>query len=175
MKYNYKKLLELYPEAQTFLDLGCGQGFISLYAAARGLTVEALDIVEQTPAPLQDVPSVTYTVADLNEWRPEKQYDIIVAHHSIQFLQREHALREFLPSLCKSLTPGGLFEISTFLPEETLQVPTKYALEEVLSALDPYVEILEQKTVSYEGMHRKLGMHTFHEIYILARKPAAEK
>lgn len=66
MKYPYESLLKIHPTAKTLLDLGCGQGFISLYAAARGLRVDAVDIEAEIPAPLQSLPSVAYIVADLN-------------------------------------------------------------------------------------------------------------
>ncbi len=169
MKYSYQSLFDLHPTARTFLDLGCGQGFIPLYAAARGLQVDAVDIEKETPAPLQGIPSVSYIVADLKEWKPSKQYDIIVAHHSIQFLPKEYALQEFLPTLCRSLNPGGVLEIFTFTPEETLAVPTKYTLEEVIGALDG-LEVVKQRTFSYDGMHRKLGAHTFYELQVIARR-----
>ncbi|GEM_PF-1354398 len=169
MKYSYPSLFEIHPTAKTFLDLGCGQGFISLYAAARGLQVDAIDREAETPAALQGVPTVAYTVADLKEWKPIKKYDIIVAHHSIQFLPKEYVLQEFIPALCKALNPGGVLEIFTFTPEETLSVPTKYTLEEVAGALGD-VEIIEQKAFSYDGMHKKLGAHTFYELHIIARK-----
>lgn len=170
MKYPYKSLFNLHKNAKTLLDLGCGQGFISLYAAARGLQVDAIDIEENTPAPLQEVPNVSYIVADLKSWQPTKKYDLIVAHHSIQFLPKEYALQDFLPSLCASLNQGGVLEIFSFTPEETLNVPTKYILEEITASFGSDMEIIEQKMFSYEGMHRKLGAHTFHELHVIGRK-----
>jgi trans-aconitate methyltransferase len=170
MKYIYKSLFDLHPTAKTFLDLGCGQGFISLYASARGLQADAIDIEEKTPAPLQEIPNASYIVADLKEWKPSKQYDIIVAHHSIQFLPKEYALQDFIPSLCSALNQGGLLEIFSFTPEETLNVPTKYTLEEIIASFGSVMEIIEQKTVSYEGMHRKLGAHTFHELHVIGKR-----
>ena len=169
MKYSYPSLFEIHPTAKTFLDLGCGQGFISLYAAARGLRVDAVDIETETPASLQSVPTVSYISADLKSWKPAKKYDIIVAHHSIQFLPKEYALQEFIPALCEALNPGGILEIFSFTPEETLNVPTKYALEEVVQAVGD-LEVIKQKAFSYEGMHKKLGAHTFYELQVIAQK-----
>ncbi|MDD5083740.1 MAG: methyltransferase domain-containing protein [Candidatus Moranbacteria bacterium] len=169
MKYSYPSLFEIHPTAKTFLDLGCGQGFIPLYAAARGLRVDAVDIETETPGPLQSIPTVSYISADLKNWKPVKKYDIIVAHHSIQFLPKEYALQEFLPALCKALNPGGVLEVFSFTPEETLNVPTKYTLEEIVQAIGD-LEIVKQKAFSYEGMHRKLGPHTFFELHIIAKK-----
>lgn len=171
MRYSYSSLFRMNPGARTFLDLGCGQGFISLYAAARGLQVKAIDIETETPPSLQDIASVEYIVADLKEWKPTEKFDIIVAHHSIQFLPKEYSLQEFIPHLCTSLNLGGLLEIFTFTPEETLAVPTKYTLEEIVRALAAHgLEIVQQKTLSYDGMHRKVGAHTFHELHVIARK-----
>ena len=62
MKYSYPSLFKIHPTAKTFLDLGCGQGFIPLYAAARGLQVDAVDIETETPASLQEVPAVLLTL-----------------------------------------------------------------------------------------------------------------
>ncbi len=170
MKYQYRDLFNLHPTAKTFLDLGCGQGFVSLYAAARGLEVDAIDKEEETPSSLQEISKVSYLAADLNTWKPAKKYDIIVAIHSIQFLQKEHALREFLPSLCESLNEGGLLEVFSFTPEEkVLSVPTTYTLEEIALSINS-LKILRQKTFSYEGMHRELGKHTFHELHVIGKK-----
>ncbi|MEI7750059.1 MAG: class I SAM-dependent methyltransferase [Candidatus Moraniibacteriota bacterium] len=169
MNYPYRNLFELHPEAKTFLDLGCGRGFVSLYAAARGLTVDAVDIEKEIPVSLEGIPSVTYKVADLKDWRPTKRYDIIVIHHSLQFLPKAYVLQEFLPTICQALNPGGVLEVFTFTPEETLPVPTTYTLDEIVSAVKE-LNIIEQKTYSYDGTHRKLGPHTFHELHIIAKK-----
>ena len=160
------------PNAKTFLDLGCGQGLVSLYAAARGLCVEAVDRGADIPAPLQNIDNVTYVPMDLKEWKPTGTYDIIIAHHSIQFLPKEYVLGQFLPGLCDVLNPGGLLEIFTFTPEETLDIPAKYTVEEMVGALHG-MEVITQETKSYEKMHRKLGQHTFHEAWVIARKVSA--
>lgn len=170
MKYSYPSLFDLHPNAERFLDLGCGQGFISLYAAARGLQVDAIDLEMETPAALQGVPTVSYISADLKNWNPDKKHDIIVAHHSIQFLPKDYALQEFIPILCEALSPGGILEIFSFTPEETLNVPTKYTIEEISHAMGD-LEIIKQQAFSYDGMHKKLGAHTFYELQVIARKP----
>ncbi len=172
MLYSYPHLFKLNPGAKKFLDLGCGQGLVSLYAAARGLKAEAVDIEKETPAPLQDIENINYVSADLKDWNPTGTYDIIIAQHSIQFLPKEYALGKLLPRLRDALNPGGVLEIFTFSPEETLDVPTKYTAEEIVGALGG-LEIVKQETSSYDGMHRKLGPHTFHEVWIIAKKPAA--
>jgi trans-aconitate methyltransferase len=171
MRYFYPSLFEMHPSAKTFLDLGCGQGLISLYAAARGLQADAVDIDTGTPAPLQGIQAVSYVAADLKNWEPSKKYDIIIAHHSIQFLPKVYVLQQFLPALCSALNPGGLLEIFSFTPKETLSVPTKYSLEEVVSSIGG-LEIIKQEAFSYDGMHRKLGPHTFHELHVIGRKSA---
>jgi trans-aconitate methyltransferase len=171
MRYFYPNLFKINPAAKTFLDLGCGQGFISLYAAARGLYVDSVDINTEVPSSLQDIANVTYTAADLNTWKSTKKYDIIVAHQIIHFLPKEYVLRKLLPTLCDLLNPGGVLEISAFTTEETLDVPTKYTLEEVVKVLAVSdVEIMKQEAISYNGMHRKLGAHTFHELQVIVKK-----
>jgi len=171
MRYSYPSLFMLNPSAETLLDLGCGQGFISLYAAARGLHVDAVDIEAETPSSIQEISNISYIVADLKTWFPTKKYDLIVAHHSIQFLSKEYTLEQFLPSLCGALNPGGILEVFTFTPEEILNVPTKYTLEEIVDAMGD-LDILEQKTFSYDAMHRKVGMHTSHELHVIGKKKA---
>ena len=118
---------------------------------------------------LQEIPNIIYLVADLKAWLPTKTYDIITAHHSLQFLPKAYVLERFLPNLCEALNPRGILEIFTFTPEETLDVPTKYTLEEVTSALTG-VDIIKQRTFSYDAMHRKIGAHTFHELQVIGRK-----
>lgn len=169
MRYSYPSLFTLNPSAKTLLDLGCGQGFVALYAAARGLQVDAVDVETETPSSIQEIPNIIYLVADLKAWLPTKTYDIITAHHSLQFLPKAYVLERFLPNLCEALNPRGILEIFTFTPEETLDVPTKYTLEEVTSALTG-VDIIKQRTFSYDAMHRKIGAHTFHELQVIGRK-----
>jgi len=169
MTYQYQDIFNLFPTAKTFLDLGCGQGFISLYAAARDLQVDAIDKGIETPFPLQEVPRVSYIPADIRMWKPTKKYDIIVANHILQFLPKEYTLNKFLPLLQEHLNQNGILDIFTFTPEETLDVPTKYTLEEVVTGLNT-LKILKQEVYSYKGMHRKVGKHTFHEMHVTGKK-----
>jgi hypothetical protein len=84
-------------------------------------------------------------------------------------LPKEYALQEFIPALCEALNSGGVLEIFSFTHEETLNMPTKYTLEEVVQAVGD-LEIVRSKAFSYEGMHKKLGAHTFYELQVIARK-----
>ncbi len=83
------------------LDLACGTGRNSLFLAARGFAVDALDISEVAIQALQGTPGVRARVANLErEPLPRDAYDVIVL---INYLQRDL----FAP-VAAALAPRGI-------------------------------------------------------------------
>lgn len=88
-------------EGTRALDLACGTGRNSLFLAARGFTVNALDISEVAVQALRETPGVHAHVADLErEPLPRDAYDVIVL---INYLQRDL----FAP-VAAALAPRGI-------------------------------------------------------------------
>jgi len=90
------------------LDVACGFGGNALYLAARGYTVDAVDVSEVALAAasteakrlgLRD--RVRFVQAGLDRWRvPPDRYDLIVVFFYLN--------RDLLPRLAQGLRPGGL-------------------------------------------------------------------
>jgi tellurite methyltransferase len=90
------------------LDVACGFGGNALYLAARGYTVDAVDVsevaleaasAEAKRLGLRD--RVRLVQADLERWRvPAERYDLIVIFFYLN--------RDLMPRLARGLRPGGL-------------------------------------------------------------------
>ncbi|SDF11530.1 class I SAM-dependent methyltransferase [Pseudonocardia oroxyli] len=112
----------LLPGAGRALDLACGRGAVAVWAAQRGLAVDAVDVspaavrsgralagavgvraveVGETAAPGE----VRFAVADLDAWRPpEGVYALVVCQRF-----RDPAL---YPALAAALAPDGLLVVT---------------------------------------------------------------
>ena len=95
----------------TALDLGSGEGGDALWLAHNGWRVTAVDI---SPTALSigaaaQLPGddITWVAADLAEWQPPTQYDLVSSCflHSTVELPREKILR----TAARAVAPGGLF------------------------------------------------------------------
>lgn len=82
------------------LDLGCGEGADSIWLAEQGWTVTGVDVsttaIERARAEAaQRDLRITWVAADLAEWDPEEEFDLVSAcflHSRIEF-PREEVLR----------------------------------------------------------------------------------
>ncbi len=163
-------LLRMYPEAKTFLDLGCGPGSASRYAAFHGLNVLAVDRLRVAPERIRGLPKVRYLQKDLHSWSPgEETWDIMVLLNVLQFLDRDYALETLLPKLVGCLNPGGLIEIQTFAPGETLDTPSKYVPHEIVRSLKG-LAILGQRMFEHDGPDMQGARRHFHLTWVRARK-----
>lgn len=106
---------------ERVLDIGCGIGRHTIYLAARGFAVTALD---NAPAAIEAcrrglaeaglaATTVTGEMTDLPF--PDGSFDGIVASHAIHHCSLA-SLRRVLDHVTRCLTPGGLFFWSTPTP-----------------------------------------------------------
>lgn len=100
------------------LDLACGEGRNALFLAQHGFEVTAVDIAElglergKKRAEQLGV-SVEFVQADLERWRPEGAFDLIL---NFNFL-----MRPLIPWMVESLMPGGMVVMETILDAPGLQ------------------------------------------------------
>jgi SAM-dependent methyltransferase len=100
------------------LDIACGEGRNAIFLAQHGFQVDAVDISEcglergRRRAEQLGV-QVNFVQADLEEYRLQGEYDLIV---DFNFL-----LRPLIPAMVCSLTPGGVVLMETILDLPTLQ------------------------------------------------------
>ena len=94
----------------TALDLGSGEGGDALWLARNGWRVTAVDIAPAAlatgAAAQQPGDSIIWVAADLSEWHPPIEYDLVTACflHSTADLPRERILRR----AAEAVAPGGM-------------------------------------------------------------------
>ena len=98
------------------LDLGCGQGRDALFIARHGHHVVGVDISQTGIAQLlEDAQAeglnIEGIVADLREYEPSDEYDVVVADRSLHMLDSDVRL-EVLKRVCRSIRDGGFILIA---------------------------------------------------------------
>lgn len=101
------------------LDIACGNGRNSIFLAARGFAVDAVDIsTVATDRLARRHPDIHVVNADLDHWSiPVNRYDLIV---NIRFLDRR-----LLATIADGLKSGGVLIVETFVAD----APDKYCLQ----------------------------------------------
>ncbi len=118
------------------VDLGCGPGNLTGLLAERwpDARVVGLDSSPEMIAAAQGLgQSVTYAVADLRDWQPERPVDVLVSNAMLQWLP-DHL--ELLPSLVAAVAPGGwlAFQVPGNFDEPS------HTIRAELAAEAPYAE-----------------------------------
>jgi ubiquinone/menaquinone biosynthesis C-methylase UbiE len=118
------------------LELGCGEGHLTLELARRGHRVTAIDLsaerIERAQAKARDIgkeAQITFVVADLNiASLPSAAYDCVVAHDSLHHI---FDLKHLCDEVFKSLKPNGRFLVMDFVgmgPARRIFAAALYAL-----------------------------------------------
>jgi SAM-dependent methyltransferase len=93
------------------LDVGCGTGRMTRYAASRGATVKGIDFAARAVEIAQratDGPNPTYAVQSIFELDDREQYDVVLSWGSVAVASRNAAeLGDALTRLARALRPGG--------------------------------------------------------------------
>jgi trans-aconitate 2-methyltransferase len=118
------------------VDLGCGAGNLTGLLTERwpDAHVVGLDSSPEMIAAAQGLGQpVTYAVADLRDWRPERPVDVLVSNATLQWIPGH---LELLSSLVAAVAPGGWF---------AFQVPGNFdepshTIRAELAAETPYAE-----------------------------------
>lgn len=105
------------------LDLGCGLGNLSLAAAQDGCTVTALDA---SPAAINDLSdrararglAVAAKIADLRDYKPDRQYNCVVAIGLLMFFACREA-RALLGRIPGAVRPGGIAAVNVLIEGTT--------------------------------------------------------
>ena len=98
----------------SVLDLGCGDGRLAHLLAQSGIhDYHGVDLSEAglTRARSLGLKDARFEQADLEQWRPARNYDAIVFNESVGYLHNpSHITRE----LSRHLSPGGALVISLY-------------------------------------------------------------
>jgi trans-aconitate 2-methyltransferase len=96
-------------EPREVVDLGCGPGNLTGLLAERWPQARVLGL-DSSPEMIQRASGlgqrVTYAVADLRDWRPERPVDVLVSNATLQWVPGH---LELLPSLVAAVAPRGWF------------------------------------------------------------------
>lgn len=122
------KILELQPPAQKpmrALEIGCGEGGNAVFLARNGYSVTAFDLAEvgvqktRENAEKNNV-SVEVFRADINEYLPTENFDLIFSSGTVQYLLPEK--RQMFIENCKDRTNiNGLNVFHTFVKKPFVQ------------------------------------------------------
>jgi SAM-dependent methyltransferase len=93
------------------LDVGCGTGRMTRYAAGRGAVARGIDFAARAIEIAQragDGVNPTYGVQSIFDLQDREQYDLVLSWGSVAVASRTPAeLGDALSRLCRALRPGG--------------------------------------------------------------------
>jgi len=160
------------------LDIGCGGGTDSVFMAAQGWDVTALDFIpkalEMTQARAADQGLSVKTIeADITKWEPVDKFDLVLDHgllHNMDPVRYD----DYRERVMQSLAPGGQLVILHWLKrtpdEQQGEVgPHRASREEVNAFFAP--ELVEHKFTfeEYDGLPESVG-GTMAQAYYWFRK-----
>ncbi|MCF5655122.1 trans-aconitate 2-methyltransferase [Pseudomonas poae] len=100
-------------DVRTAVDLGCGPGNSTQVLAERYPQAQITGMDSSDDMLLdarQRLPALDFELADIGAWNPARQFDVILANASLQWLP-DHAT--LYPHLVSHLTPGGTLAVQT--------------------------------------------------------------
>lgn len=100
-------------DVHTAVDLGCGPGNSTQVLAERYPQAQITGMDSSDDMLLdarQRLPALDFELADIGAWNPARQFDVILANASLQWLP-DHAT--LYPHLVSHLTPGGTLAVQT--------------------------------------------------------------
>lgn len=118
----------IHPNAKFITDLGCGPGNSTelLRHAYPDALLTGIDSSQAMLEQARDrLPSCRFELADIREWRPQQQQDIIYSNASLQWVTGHEHL---LPHLMQQLATEGILAIQ--MPDN-LEQPSHYLMQKV--------------------------------------------
>lgn len=113
------------------LDLGCGYGWHSFYAANLGAKVKAIDASEkmiQEAKKRNSHESISYTVCDLREFDyPENTFDCVISNLVLHYIED---LKDIYQKVYKTLKKNGIFVFNIEHPTFTAGINQTWIMEE---------------------------------------------
>ncbi len=108
---NVRQLVELAPTA-SWLDVGCGMGYLMQYLKGQGIQVEGVEFSPQACQSLRERGLEVFegVITDLVLDAKQESYDIITAIEVVEHLSDP---MQFLKRVYTFLKPGGLFYFTT--------------------------------------------------------------
>jgi SAM-dependent methyltransferase len=126
-------LLGVAPRPSSVIDVGAGASLLVDALLDAGLTdLTVLDVSEASLAVVRNRladrrPQVTFVVADVLTWEPERQWDAWHDRAVFHFLVDSQVRATYVATAARAITPGGVAVIGCFAldgPEQCSGLPT---------------------------------------------------
>lgn len=115
------EILKLRPPIRPLrvLDIGCGEGRDAVFLARNGYCVSAFDIADSGLAKARELAllsntEVDFFKADLLEYQPATEYDIVFSSGVLHYLPK-HRRSVLLDQLKQHTAPGGIHVLNVFV------------------------------------------------------------
>ena len=108
------------------LDMGCGEGKDAVFLAKNGYAVSAFDASEKGLEKAKELArqnhvEVNFFKADINEYEPEEEYDIIFSSGTLHYLSLKHRER-LIQSIKKHTLNGGMHALNVFVKKPFIKM-----------------------------------------------------
>ncbi len=168
------------------LDLGCGEGRNSLYLASIGCDVTAIDRSEAGIRKLETIAkkcgvTLKTQIADISNYTLEEKYDCVMAHHSLNYLDKS-AWKKLLSQVKHHTTAGGINIFTLYLYNDeypctnevqAAHYKNSFLPNEIRNFYDDWREIRFDQYVKWDS-HPGIPMH-YHPIEkLVAQKPGGK-
>jgi tellurite methyltransferase len=164
------------------LDLGAGEGADSIRLASLGYAVTAVEISKVAADKIrafaaEEGVSVDVQVADISEYEPDGEFDIVVCNGVLHYIADK---RSVIETMQRVTMPGGLNVISlwstyTPVPECHNKVPV-FCDNERGSVLMSYgrwtIELVYFERNKLDTSHDGMSEHAHSHIKLISRKPS---
>jgi tellurite methyltransferase len=167
------KAISLLGHTGEALDLGCGAGRDTRYLLTQGFQVTAVDRESASLAALAQLPSMRLRLVQSTfEDFTFASYDLINAHYSLPFIEREQFSAVFA-SLKTALKPHGIFVGEFFGIHDSWNISansmTFFTREQALGELEG-LEIVTFEEEDTDGFTTEGAAKHWHIYNIIARK-----
>ncbi len=109
------------PSARVIDVGGGGSRLVDVLVAEGQAEVTVLDLADAALARarqrLGEVPNVTWVVADVTDWTPDRQFDLWHDRATFHFLTTAAEQAAYVRVMNRALKPGGIAIIGTFAPD----------------------------------------------------------
>lgn len=107
------------------LDMGCGEGKDAVFLAKNGYVVSAFDASEKGLEKAKELArknhvEVNFFKADINEYEPDEEYDVIFSSGALHYLSLKHR-EKLIQSIKEHTSINGLHALNVFVKKPFIE------------------------------------------------------
>lgn len=173
----FDKVINLIPKQADILDLGCGNGYpYDYYFCSKGFNLTGVDFCEKHIEQAKMInTNANYSVNDIENYKIEQQFDLIMMLFSMLHLPREKH-KELLSKIYENLNDSGIL-LLTLRDEDAgiIKYKNNFCNQEMMWSYynyETYIRILSEIgfKVLYSENQNKYGIDESHNWVILQKK-----